>query len=264
MCLILMAYNHHKRYPLILAANRDEFYNRPTLPAGYWEDRPDILAGRDLQGLGTWLGISGRGRLAAITNYRDPASIKSDAPTRGLLVSDFLAGSEPAEIYLQKLSKTGDRYNGFNLLLFDDTGLWHYSNRGNDIIALSPGIHGLSNHLLNTRWPKIDRGLAALENRLADSAEVDSEKLLRLLEDSRVAPDDALPDTGVGIEWERMLSPMFIHSETYGTRCSSVVLFDDSGNITFIEKIHPNSGSQLTVPETRRFKVSVDANGMAN
>lgn len=264
MCLILLAYKYNKRYPLILAANRDEFYQRPTRPADHWEDQPDILAGRDLKGLGTWLGISSRGRLAAITNYRDPASINSAAPTRGLLVSDFLSGSDPAQTYLQRLSDNANRFNGFNLLLFDDTGLWYYSNRAADIIALKPGVHGLSNHLLNTRWPKINRGLAALENNLSETGGVDPDKLLLMLEDRRPAPDDALPHTGVGIEWERLLSPMFIHSETYGTRCSSVVLIDNSANITFIEKTHPHKGAQLSAPEIRRFKVSVDMDNTAN
>ena len=264
MCLILMAYRHHKRYPLILAANRDEFYNRPTLPADLWEDQPGILGGRDLQGLGTWLGISNRGRLAAITNYRDPASIKPDAPTRGLLVSNFLAGSDSARTYLQKLSESGDRYNGFNLILFDDTGLWYYSNRGERILALKPGIHGLSNHLLNTRWPKINRGLAALENSLTNTETVNPEKLMHLLEDRSIASDDALPNTGVGIEWERVLSPMFIESENYGTRCSSIVLFDNASNIDFIEKTNPHPGSGLTEPEIRSFKVTIDTDKMAN
>jgi uncharacterized protein with NRDE domain len=253
MCLILTAYRQHKNYPLVLAANRDEFYDRPTRQIEAWQDRPGIIAGRDLKGSGTWMGIDRQGRLAAITNFRDPANLKPDAPTRGLLVSNFLSGTQSAEPYLKTLSKTADRYNGFNLLLYDRTGLWHFSNRQEAIMALEPGIHGLSNHLLNTPWPKVRRGCKAFAEALEADPTIDPETLLSLMEDRHIAPDDQLPHTGVTLEWERMLSPMFIQSDTYGTRCTSVVTCDSSGMISFVEKTHPHPGSGLDESDTRTF-----------
>jgi uncharacterized protein with NRDE domain len=265
MCLILAAYKQHKRYPLILAANRDEFYDRPTRPAAFWKDPPDILAGRDLKGSGTWMGIDRRGRLAAITNFRDPASLKADAPTRGLLVSNFLAGSRSAQDYLQTISDNGTRYNGFNLLLFDRSGLWHYSNREGNIRSLEPGIHGLSNHLLNTPWPKVQQGRQALAGLLSEAPpSIEPLTLIDMLEDRHIAPDDQLPQTGVGLEKERMLAPMFIQSDNYGTRCTSVVLYDSGGVITFVEKNHPHPGSDLDAPDIREFQWAVDADQRAN
>ena len=264
MCLILTAYRQHKHYPLVLAANRDEFYNRPTRQIEAWQDRPGIIAGRDLKGSGTWMGIDRQGRLAAITNYRDPANLKSDAPTRGLLVSNFLSGTPSAESYLTTLSKTADRYNGFNLLLYDQSGLWHYSNRQGAITALEPGIHGLSNHLLNTPWPKVRRGRHAFAEALQANPSIDPETLLTLMEDRRIAPDDQLPQTGVSLEWERMLSPMFIQSDTYGTRCTSVVLFNRSGMISFVEKTHPHPGSGLDAADTHTFQWAAEGQLRAN
>ncbi|MBW1819114.1 MAG: NRDE family protein [Deltaproteobacteria bacterium] len=236
MCLILLAHKIHPSYRLILAANRDEFYDRPTAPAAFREDAPDVLAGRDQRAGGTWLGITRTGRLAAITNYRDPASIKDHAPSRGELVSNFLLGTDPPKIYLRRLDGKADEYNGFNLILGDGQALYWYSGRAGEIRALEPGIYGLSNHLLDTPWPKVARGKEALRRLLAEQGSVSPEALFALLSD-RSRPDDAdLPDTGVGLELERLLSPLFITSPDYGTRSSTILTIDERERVHFSER----------------------------
>lgn len=236
MCLILLAYDVHPEYRLILAANRDEFYDRPTLPMAFWKDHPDILAGRDLKGGGTWLGMSRSGRFSAITNYREPGGPKPDAPSRGHLVSAFLSGNSPAKTYLEAVSAAGQTYSGFNLIVGDGSGLFYYSNRGSGIRRLEPGWYGLSNHLLSTPWPKVEKGIAMLKEALMDSDSVNMDSIFHLLQNREVPPDDRLPDTGVGVEWERMLSPMFIQSPGYGTRSSSVMLMDRNGRARVAEQ----------------------------
>ncbi len=236
MCLILFAWRMHEKFPLILAANRDEFYERPSAPAAFWQDAPDILAGRDLKRGGTWLGISRTGRLAAVTNYRDPASLKQDAPSRGELVSDYLHGRKNPETFLCQLASRAPRYNGFSLLVGDGSGLVYFSNRG-ETRRLAPGIHGMSNHLIDTPWPKVVRGKQALEALLLPRNDPSPEALLALLASRSRPPDESLPATGVGLEWERVLSPLFIESPTYGTRCSTVVLIDREGTVTFVERV---------------------------
>ncbi|MDA8140678.1 MAG: NRDE family protein [Desulfobacteraceae bacterium] len=236
MCLILFAYRAHPHYRLILAANRDEFYQRPTAPLDFWPDHPEVLAGRDLEQGGTWLGVTRNGRLAAITNYRDPRSLKSNAPSRGQLVSGFLLGSAAPEEYLRQVQTTAHQYNGFNLLLGDNQDLLYYSNHGSAMERVTPGIHGLSNHLLDTPWPKVARGktqFAALVERSPDLLE---EELFHLLQNQFVAPDEQLPETGVDLAWERLLSPIFITSPGYGTRCSSVLMIDLKGSIRLSER----------------------------
>jgi len=236
MCLILLAYDAHPLYRLILAANRDEFLSRPAAPATFWDDYPRILAGRDLKEGGAWLGVTRSGRIAAITNYRAPRSELQDAPSRGGLVSGFLAGSMPAEDYLAFLSREGAGYNGFNLIFGDMRHLCWFSNRGGEPKYLQPGIHGLSNHLLDTPWPKVSQGRDAVERLVASGKNVAAETLFAILADRTIAPDNLLPDTGVGIELERLLSPGFISAPTYGTRSSTVILIDREERVTFIER----------------------------
>jgi uncharacterized protein with NRDE domain len=236
MCLILFAWKVHANFPLILAANRDEFYERPTAPASFWEDAPGLLAGRDLQAGGTWLGITRRGRVAALTNYRNPATLKDDAPSRGMLVSDFLRGRRTPEAYLRWLSPMAARYNGFGLLVGHSDELYYFSNRGMKA-PLSPGIHGMSNHLLDTPWPKVERGKQALGSLLESEKAPSPEALLDLLADRSWPPDDRLPSTGVGLEWERVLSPLFIESPAYGTRSSTILIIDRKGRVTFVERL---------------------------
>ncbi len=236
MCLILLACDVHPEYRLILAANRDEFHDRPTRPMAFWEDHPDILAGRDLKGGGTWLGITRSGRFAAITNYREPGGPKPDAPSRGHLVSDFLSGNSPSQAYLEAVSAVGQTYSGFNLIVGDASGLFYHSNRRPGIHRLEPGWYGLSNHLLNTPWPKVEKGIALLKKAILDADSVNMDPIFQLLKNREVPPDDRLPDTGVGMEWERILSPMYIQSPGYGTRSSSVILIDRNGRAQVAEQ----------------------------
>lgn len=235
MCLLLFSYASHPHYRLILAANRDEFYVRPTARAVFWDEAPQALAGRDLQGGGAWLGITRQGRIAALTNYRDPASLREDAPSRGGLVRDYLSGQEAPRAYLEGVAARAGDYNGFNLILGDRAGLWYYSNRGGSQ-EIGPGIHGLCNHLLDTPWPKVEKGKAALARLAEKTGEVSTEDIFALLEDDTKPEDSLLPDTGIGLAWERVLSPLFITSPSYGTRSSTVILIDGAGFVTFAER----------------------------
>ena len=245
MCLILFLYDTHPDYRLILAANRDEFYDRPTDPLSFWDDAPAVLAGRDLKGKGTWLGITKNGRIAAITNFREPALFNPDAPSRGPLVSDYLTGTMAPEIYLKHIKTIGHRYNGFNLILGDSNGLYYFSNKMDKIKKLKPGLYGLSNHILDTPWPKVEKGKAGLKKLLAKEKRINTEDIFSLLADRTLAPDNRLPDTGIGLKWERILSPLFIASDIYGTRSSSIVLIDRSYEVSFTERsfIPEESGS---------------------
>lgn len=236
MCLLLMAVNRHPTYPLILLANRDEYYDRPSAPACFWEEQPSVLAGKDLRAGGTWLGMTRKGRIAAVTNYRDPASIKEGAPSRGGLVSNFFLGQEGPLEYLDKLDEEAGKYNGFSLIIGDQGQLYWYSNRGHGVQSLPPGIHGLSNHLLDTPWPKVAKSRDALAHLLSEQENPSLEELFRILTDHTIADDEHLPDTGVGLEWERILSPIFIVSPTYGTRSSTVLFLDVQDRVTFVEK----------------------------
>lgn len=244
MCLIAFAYRCHPRYRLIVAANRDEFYRRPTAPADFWPECPPLLAGRDLEQGGTWLGVTRDGRVAALTNYRDPAAQKADARSRGGLVRDYLCGGlAPAE-YLELARAAGGEYNGFNLLAGDGDGLWYWSNRGTAPAEVPPGVHGLSNHLLDTPWPKVVRAKAGMAACLRGPDEALAERLFALLADGAAAPDAELPDTGVGLAWERTLSPIFIASPDYGTRSSTVVLAGYDGRVWLGERTWPGGAEK--------------------
>jgi uncharacterized protein with NRDE domain len=251
MCLILFAYNIHSRYPLVIGANRDEFFSRPTAPVSFWHDRPDILAGRDLKNQGTWLGITRSGRLAALTNFRAPGSLKGNAPSRGLIVSDFLGGSMPAPGYLEDIRKTGGVHNGFNLIVGDRSGIYHYSNRADHIHRLSPGLYGLSNHLLDTPWPKVTKGKKELGSIVRQNRTIPAEAVMALLADGQRFADETLPDTGIGLAWERRLSSIFIAGREYGTRSSAVLLLENSGRARFTEATFQNSPPPETAPATR-------------
>lgn len=236
MCLILFGYRVHPRYTLVLAGNRDEFYARPSAPMQFWEEAPMLLAGRDLQAGGTWLGVTQDGRFAAITNYRDPDQVRADAPSRGHLVSDYLKGKQSPLAYLQELAHRGDAYNGFNLLVGDTQGLFYYSNQGTAPQPLAPGYYGLSNQLLNTPWPKVQKGRNRLAALLQAHLEVQPEQLLALLQDKIQAADEHLPSTGISLEWERILSPLFIESSHYGTCSSSVLQVNVDNGVEVMEK----------------------------
>jgi len=235
MCLIVFAYDVHPAYRLILAANRDEFYERPSASADVWEDHPAVLAGRDLRDGGTWLGVTRQGKFAAVTNYRDPSSLKSEAPSRGLLVSRYLTGNVSPGDYLRDVARSAERYNGFNLLVGDNREIRIFSNRGANR-RLKPGVYGLSNRLLNSPWPKVVRAKKMLKAALDLEGSRLEKALFALLADRLVPPESRLPDTGVGLEWEKILSPIFIESPVYGTRSSTVLLVGKNGRIRFVEK----------------------------
>lgn len=236
MCLIAFAYNVHPSYRLILAANRDEFYERPSSSADFWKDHPRVLAGRDLRNRGTWLGITRDGKFAAVTNYRDPSALKSEARSRGKLVSRYLTSNPNADYYLKKIASQVDQYNGFNLLLGDDHDIFVFSSRG-EIQKLKPGIYGLSNHLLNSPWPKVIRSKRMLKAALEKKGDALEEDLFSLLADCHISPDSKLPETGIGLEWERILSSVFIESPIYGTRSSTILLIGKNRRVRFVEKV---------------------------
>jgi uncharacterized protein with NRDE domain len=236
MCIVLLAHKVHPEYPLVLAANRDEFYERPTAQAHFWEDDRGLLAGRDLERGGTWLGVTVGGRVAAITNYREPGVRIQEAPSRGALVSDYLKGDEGPLEYLSKLSSTASLYNGFNLIAGTSERLYYFSNRGDEPLKIERGVHGLSNHLLDTSWPKVDRGREALAAILKQDDYPSIEDIFKVLADDARASDEALPETGVGLELERMLSPLFIKSQIYGTRSSTILLINRRQEALFIER----------------------------
>jgi uncharacterized protein with NRDE domain len=255
MCLILLSYNVHPDFRLILAANRDEFYDRPTSALDYWPDHPDVLAGRDLKANGTWMGVSRAGKIAAITNYRDPSAVMPDAPSRGSLIREFLVGHSSPQDYLEALGQIGKRYNGFNLIAGDAGGLYYTSNRSAGVQKLQAGIYGISNHLIDTAWPKVQRGKALLQDQFKGHEKIDAEKILDILADRWQPTDAKLPQTGVGLEWERLLAPMFIISPDYGTRSSSVVLFDQSGEISLWERTFVKTDNGIKTGETRQYKL---------
>jgi len=234
MCLILLAWQAHPDYPLVVAANRDEFFVRPSAPAAFWPQAPEVLAGRDLEAGGTWLGISRQQRFSALTNYREGGKQRPGAPSRGALVADFLAGDADPEDYLAALAARGADYNGFNLFVGDGQRLAYYSNRGDSPRWLAPGIYGLSNHLLDTPWPKLAAAKAAFAKALADLPACD--EFFELLADREIVPDTHLPETGVPLEWERILSAVFVNSPDYGTRASTLLTTHRTGVVTLIER----------------------------
>ena len=233
MCLILFAYRQHADYPLILIANRDEYYARPTRNAHWWDDKP-MLAGRDLEAGGTWLGISREGRFAAVTNVREPGGMKPGKKSRGELTVDFLAGATPAEAYLQELTTRDGDYAGFNLLLGDSRGFWFYSNRDHGIRLIEPGVHGICNGAFDEPWPKLSSGKAELASML--EGDIVASELMEILTDHQTAADHELPQTGVPLDVERMLSSRFIRSPEYGTRACTVLTIDRHGKVSFSEQ----------------------------
>ena len=256
MCLILLARDVHPRYRLIVAANRDEYYDRSTAPLAWWQDHPEVLAGRDLRSGGTWMGITRDGRFAAVTNYREPGGNDPGARSRGRLVLGFLTSDADAPRHLASLRAEQDAYNGFSLVCGNAGGLCYCSNRSDrDPTAVVAGIHGVSNHLLNTPWPKVVRGKELLRAALDESENVLVDRLLALLRDRSVPGDSELPDTGVGTERERVLAPIRIVSPEYGTRSAHVLLFDRTGVVTFVEQSF-DRGERRGGPVRVRFEVA--------
>ncbi len=242
MCLILFAWRCHPGYRLILAANRDEYFERPTAPLAFWPDQPEILAGRDLQAGGTWFGLTRDCRFAAVTNYRDPATFTATALSRGRLPVDYLRSGLAPRQFCTASEQQWPKYNGFNLLVGDGDSLVYASNRcPEQALEVAPGIHGLSNHLLDTPWPKVTRGTAALGRLLDDRAAIEPDELFSLLEDSRQPPDDDLPETGINLEWERLLATIMISGRDYGTRSSLALIMHDDGSVSCTERTFSHS-----------------------
>jgi uncharacterized protein with NRDE domain len=237
MCLIAFAWNYHPEYRLILVANRDEFYARPTQNAHFWPEHPQLLAGRDLSAGGTWLGLTRQGRLAALTNYRDPAQFGRVARSRGELPLNYLVGTATPQTYLAQVHPQADEYNGFNLLVGDRDGLYYYSNYEHRIRQLPSGVYGLSNHLLDTPWHKVSEAKARLAAALAGGPP-DPVVLGALLLDAHVPPDTQVQRTGLPLERERVLAPIFIASPDYGTCSTSVLLISRRGEVFFQEKVY--------------------------
>lgn len=243
MCLIAFAWQLSGR-PLLLLGNRDEFHARPTRPATFWneEGHPELLAGKDLEAGGTWLGVTRSGRFAALTNIRSPGARRGPR-SRGSLVLDYLTGRSAPEDYLNALVDDLAGYAGFNLLVGNMQQLWYLNSDEARPRALTPGLYGLSNAALNSPWPKLQALRQGLDQHL--DSESDSDALLGLLRDSREYPDEQLPDSGVGLEWERRLSATFIRGEDYGTRASSLLAIDADGSITFVERNFGPNGQEL-------------------
>lgn len=238
MCLAMVALGVHPRYPLVVAANRDEFHARPTAPAAWWAE--GWFAGRDLQAGGTWLGVTRAGRFALLTNVRDPARHDPNAPSRGALVTRVLADAAPAAEALAAAITEGSEHNGFNLVV-GNPGEAHWGwNRGGAPRALERGIHGLSNASLDTSWPKVVRTKDALAAWCERGDDPDA--LLSVLGDRQLAPDESLPSTGVTLDWERLLSAPFIVSERYGTRSSTVLCIDANQRARFVERSFDAAG----------------------
>lgn len=245
MCLILFAALAHPRYPLLVAANRDESYARPTATAAFWDDEPGVYAGRDLEQGGTWLGIARNGRFAAITNYRQGSRNPAAERSRGELTRGFLAGHEAPGPYLHSVETRAAHYNGFSLIVGEATDLWFYSNRGVEPRKITPGVHGLSNHLLDEPWPKVRRGIAELQTLLSADEDELVARLFEVLADRAAASDDLLPATGVDQRRERALSASFIAGDTYGTRASTVLLVGAGGDVLVRERSFGPGGAVL-------------------
>jgi uncharacterized protein with NRDE domain len=242
MCLVVFGWNARPGLTLAVAANRDEFLRRPTARASFWDDAPHLLAGRDLEAGGTWLGVTRTGRVAFLTNHRDPPAHREGAPSRGQLVLEFLKRKETPEVFLKRKEKEMASYNGFHLVVGGMSGLWYLTNTAGSATGalrpLSPGIHGLSNGPLDDPWPKTRRSVARLKRILEGPGVPAPSSLLDLLADRSRAPDGELPSTGVPLEWERLLSSVFIDGEGsgYGTRSSTVLLVTGDGQIRFVER----------------------------
>jgi uncharacterized protein with NRDE domain len=248
MCLVLIAWHADPDYPCVVAANRDEFHARPTARAEWWQDHPRILAGRDLTAGGTWLGLTRAGRFAALTNYRDPDQRRTEAPgvavpSRGLLVTSLLESGATVAEGLTHLCEVGANYNPFNVIFSDGQRLGIYESVLNKGRELGPGIYGLSNHLLDTPWPKVQTAKNRLQ--VALSGLTDTAPLLALLRDDKPASDEDLPQTGVGLEWERLLSSAFVRAPDYGTRSSTIVRIDARGRAYFEEWSWDSVGADI-------------------
>ena len=235
MCVIYLAQNVHSRFKLVLALNRDEEYLRPTQQAGFWKDHPTILAGRDLKAGGTWAGITRQGRYAAITNYREPAADSNAKASRGEIVVDALTSTDSASNWIERFSARADQYPPFNLILGDQKSAHYYTNRAKRTQEVSRGVFALSNAFLDSPWPKVIEGRRAFDQILHEGDDLNIERIFSVLRNEKKVRDELLPDTGVGLELERMLSPIFIRSATYGTRSTTLITVSENNEVYFKE-----------------------------
>ncbi len=254
MCTIALAFHAHPDYPLILASNRDEAYARPSKPAGFWDDQPDLIAGRDLRGGGTWLGITRTGRFAMLTNVRHGARERPDAPSRGGLVTDYLLGDESPAVHASRLSEEAHQYNGFNLIMGDPHELILFSNRADAPISVGSGVYGISNAVPGELWPKAERAKTLLAT-VIEEERVSTEALMELLADDKQTEDALLPDTGVVTEWARVLSPIFIRTEKFGTVASTAIIVDKHGRAQFAERQFGSPGKLPKGEEHFEFEI---------
>lgn len=247
MCTIFFALNSHPEYPFIIAANRDEFYARRSASAHWWDDAPNILGGRDLEAGGSWMAMTQEGRFAALTNYRAPHEMNPEKASRGMLVADFLRTDIASRTYVESLYSRAEHYNAFNLLVYDQYDLRWYNPKDGATVRIRRGIYGLSNAFLNTPWYKVAHGKQAFQTILRQD-KLQPHHFWNFLSNATTAPHDALPDTGVGLQREKMLSALFIQSPEYGTRMQTVILKDKYGKTQFAERtFDPQKGTFSTL-----------------
>lgn len=255
MCLIVFAWQTHPKYSLILAANRDEDYSRPTRPAQSWtaEGYADIIAGKDMKAGGSWFGAKHNGKWAAVTNFRHPDAVKVNPPSRGELVLNYLRSNDTPKRAVEKLSKVGKEFNGVNFLAGNRKSLYNYNNYFDSIIKVEPGVHGLANAVLNSNWPKVKRARQKLEKIIAKE-QIEHEALFELLLDDKLATK-GLPDTGLPRDVEKKVSSIFIKTERYGTRCSTVMLVHKSGKTELYERVFKPGTSMVQVENQFTFTI---------
>lgn len=258
MCLIIFAHQAKSGYPLVLAANRDEFFSRPTQQSSFWEsscENKAVLAGKDLVAGGTWLGITRNGRFSAVTNIRDPSQPEQKRHSRGELTVNFLQSDLSAEEYSTNLVDEFEQFAGFNLLLGDGREMYYINNFEKIVTRLEPGIYGLSNGLLNSDWPKVNRGRDDLQQLLENGNRINTDQLISMMNQREPSPDSSLPETGVSIELERVLSSTFIMNTNrgYGTLCSTAIIRQANGDTSFSEQ---NYDIEATATERHYYKFS--------
>lgn len=251
MCILFLALKQHKDFPMIICANRDESHRRRTQSAHFWEENPQLLAGKDLQAGGSWLGVNKLGRFAAITNFRTASGMETDKKSRGELVTKAL--EENSAINEQWLKHHSDDYNHFNLIYGSAAEMFCYSSSNKSQIQLSDGFHAISNGAIDDIWPKMANGQRQLERIVKSTEDIAIDKLLAVLQDQSQAKVEELPDTGLTVEWEQLLSSIFIRNDNYGTRSSSLILQNKQALLTFFEVEYDQTGQQL---EQHHFEFS--------
>jgi uncharacterized protein with NRDE domain len=256
MCLILFSFKNHPEYPLILAGNRDEFYGREAQQAHFWNSIPSMLAGKDLRAGGTWLGVSGKGEFGAVTNYRDLRNPINGDRSRGEIIPGFLAQNGSIEKKLHQVKKNYPKYSGFNLLAGNADQLYYLNNINRQFRKVNPGINGVSNAFLDTSWPKVEKAKVAFRQATKPTS-IDRGKILQLLQDSESFPQEILPDTGLDPEMEKAVSPIFIKTENYGTRCSTLLTIDNEGQVHFTEKTYHINGEETEVITEYNFGTAI-------